>query len=101
MNIKKEIDIAPIIKFTSPYIFKEKGPLKFIIANKNQIKLKKGTQLKFPLLNNKFREWERSYIVLAPANIPGDTSPCANIIHKIPDKPIFSSPNNTKIINAM
>ena len=52
-----------------------KGPAKLSIASRNHIILKKGINLRTPLLFTRLRLWLRSYIILAALNIPDEVTP--------------------------
>lgn len=78
-----------------------KGPLEFIIRSKNQKSEKAGLNLSPPLLIKILRECLCSYKILAPANMPEDTKPWANIIHQMPSSLVFSSLKRAAIIIDM
>jgi len=66
-----------------------KGPAKFITISINHNAVKRGIALKSPLLPKRLRVCLRSYIMLAPLNIPEDVKPWAIIIHMAPATPIL------------
>jgi len=53
----------------------------------NHIIAKEGNRLINPLLDKIFREWDRSYIILAHENIPDEQIPWEIIIIIAPDTP--------------
>lgn len=75
MNIIRGSLFIPLINKISLIKLIEKGPPKFIIISKNQNIDKVGIPLILPLFKIELREWLRSYIILAQANIPGDVVP--------------------------
>lgn len=93
--------MALTINIISPNKLRVNGPAKFIINTKNQKKEKKGLTLAHPLLITILRECDRSYKMLAPANMHDETRPWAIITHQAPRSPIFSINRRPKIIRAM
>lgn len=77
------------------------GPAKFKTINKNHIILKKGIVLNTPLFLTKLRVCLRSYIILAPLNIPEEVKPWAIIIQIPPTTPILLILINTTITILM
>ena len=74
------------------------GPAKFRTIKINQAVEKKGAALNTPLLFTSLRECLRSYIMLAPLNIPDDVKPWAKSIHTPPIKPKPLTLKKTAII---
>lgn len=64
-----------------------KGPPKLATIKINQIILNILLLLSRPELKKKLREWLRSYIIFAAANIPEEQIPCANMIIITPSNP--------------
>jgi len=64
-----------------------KGPPKLATIKINQIILNILLLLSKPELKKNLREWLRSYIMFAAANIPEEQIPCANIIIITPSNP--------------
>ena len=95
--IIEEVDIAPKIKLISPYRLRVKGPPKFIIIRINQKRDRAGLMFSRPLLIIILRECLCSYIILAPANIPDETKPCASITHQMPGNLTISKLKRVKI----
>jgi len=90
-----------IINNTSPKRLNVKGPPKLATINKNQKIDKEGIKLRPPLLRTKDREWDRSYIRFARANIPDEHTPCAIMIIIPPASPHIPNLNTPAIIKAM
>lgn len=73
----KIYEILPIILIIKISLNKliVKGPPKFKTTSKNHIILILGNSLNKPLFKIELRECDRSYIIFAPANMPGDVNP--------------------------
>jgi len=90
-----------IIKIISLNKLYEKGPPKLDIININQTIENLGENLKFLPLKKYLREWDRSYKILAPKNIPEEQDPCAIITIIPPSTPHVLIEKNPAIISAI
>jgi hypothetical protein len=73
----------------SAIMLRDGGALILHIQRQNQNKVKIGIYDITLLDNNKFREFNLSYMKFAAANIPEDTIPCAIKIKKTPKNAIL------------
>jgi len=90
-----------IIKIISLSKLYEKGPPKLDIISMNQTIENLEENLKLPPLKKYLREWDRSYKILAPKNIPEEQTPCAIITIIPPSIPHVLMEKNPTIINAI
>merc|ERR1719186_2208359 len=96
-----DIPITLTISKISPIKFNVKGPPKLPTIKINHRALMVGTRFKYPLLSISLREYLRSYIIFACANIPDEPAPCAIIIIIPPSTPHLFEDKNPAITNAM
>jgi hypothetical protein len=75
------------IRIISPTRLKVKGPPKLATMSKNQSIANIGEVANPPPFIKYLRECDRSYMVLAPKNIPDEQTPCASIIITPPSIP--------------
>jgi hypothetical protein len=89
------------IRTTSPSKLYVKGPPKLATIKINQKILNILLLFKSPWLKKNLREWLRSYIKFAAANIPEEHTPCANIIIIVPSNPHLVNLRTPAITRAM
>jgi len=89
------------IRITSPKRLYVKGPPKLATIKINQKILNNLLLFNNPELKKNLREWLRSYIIFAPANIPEEHTPCANIIIITPSSPHLVSLKTPAITRAI
>jgi len=86
---------------TSPNKFNVNGPPKLDIHNINHIVANDGKILSVPLFIISLREWDRSYIILAQANIPDEQIPWAIMTIIPPVNPAIKADKKLTIIMAI
>jgi len=101
INERGEICVRFTIRMISPSRLRVKGPPKLAIIRINHIIDICGDRVSTALFSPIAREWVRSYIILAVANMPDEHTPCAIITMAPPSTPILYILITPTIIKAM